>query len=437
MVPPMKLSEEQCSNLLFPVGCRVWYNPKLDGLRCNDMPNANKDSALHAAAMEEKWGALLGTSSNAAAATVEDESQGKAVLTLNSGIVSAAYLDMNVRDVMYEISPLNEKGEISSPETNEHVFDQRIVLWARYTSSFTPCFFNIRQGVYNSWTSSHVPARQQVPEASLNSTSEQRILAIKQKMLTEADDEVIQNELCKLNNVDITIEILKSTGIGKQIARLKKSPNKTIALLAKELVAKWKDISHGVKAPDSSLPVAKEAPEFLYTIEVHHDNGCFHIEENVSVDRFKYRHVESANLNYQAVSEPSQQPYKAEVSSNDTPHASSNQQSDSAKIPLNDAPHAPEQIDLKPHARNELVGNPTANADIDLLFQEHEGCPMASPSTLTHSDTTTGQSNSDAHSQQNSHKRKFEPDQLEESAGQKRPCSSCRRYWHCSQSTIT
>jgi hypothetical protein len=25
------------------------------------MPNANKDSALHAAAMEEKWGALLGT----------------------------------------------------------------------------------------------------------------------------------------------------------------------------------------------------------------------------------------------------------------------------------------------------------------------------------------------------------------------------------------
>jgi methanogenic corrinoid protein MtbC1 len=79
------------------------------------MPNANKDSALHAAAMEEKWGALLGTSSNAAAATVEDESQGKAVLTLNSGIVSAAYLDMNVRDVMYEISPLNEKGEISSP----------------------------------------------------------------------------------------------------------------------------------------------------------------------------------------------------------------------------------------------------------------------------------------------------------------------------------
>jgi hypothetical protein len=99
----MKLNEEQCSNLPFPVGCQVWYNINLDELRCNDISNAN---ALHAAAMEEKWGGLLGASNTAAA---------KAVLTFNSGIVSAAYLDMNVRSIMYEISPLNHDGETSSP----------------------------------------------------------------------------------------------------------------------------------------------------------------------------------------------------------------------------------------------------------------------------------------------------------------------------------
>jgi hypothetical protein len=105
----MKLNEEQCSNLPFPVGCRVWYNPKLDELRCNDISNANKDSTLHAAAaMEQKWGdGLLGESNTAVAAV-------KAVLTFKSGIVSAVYLDMAVRAIMYEISPLNDDGEETS-----------------------------------------------------------------------------------------------------------------------------------------------------------------------------------------------------------------------------------------------------------------------------------------------------------------------------------
>jgi hypothetical protein len=98
-------------------------------------------------------------------------------------------------------------------------------------------------------------------------------------------------------------------------------------------------------------------------------------------------------------------------------------QRDKAEMPSNDAPPAPEEINLKPRAREEVVVNSTANADIHLQFQEHEQCPMASPSTLTLSDTMTGQPNSDAHSQQNSHKRKFKPSQLEESTEQKRPCS--------------
>lgn len=132
---------------------------------------------------------------------------------------------------------------------------------------------------------------------------------------------MIQNELCKLNNVDITLEILKSTGIGKQVARLKKSQNESIALLSKELVAKWKEIaSHCAKAPDASVPAAKEdknkrnsTTEFSYAIKVQQDSGCFHIEENVPVDRFKYRRVESYNPNHQAVSEPSQQPDRVEM----------------------------------------------------------------------------------------------------------------------------
>jgi hypothetical protein len=106
-VPPMKLDEEQCSNLPFPVGCRVWYNLKLDELRCNEISNTNKDSTLHAATMEQKWDGLLGESNTAVAAV-------KAVLTFKSGIVSAIYLDMAVRAIMYEISPLNDDAEETS-----------------------------------------------------------------------------------------------------------------------------------------------------------------------------------------------------------------------------------------------------------------------------------------------------------------------------------
>ncbi|KAL7505756.1 hypothetical protein ACHAXN_006671 [Cyclotella atomus] len=409
-VPPMKLNEEQCSNLPFPVGCQVWYNINLDELRCNDISNAN---ALHAAAMEEKWGGLLGASNTTAA---------KAVLTFNSGIVSAAYLDMNVRSIMYEISPLNDDGETSSPEKSmysdkELCYGPGTPVHLRPVSSTSDKELTIPGQVLMCRLKQQVSVEHRVTTASLNSTSEQEIWAVKQKLSSDTDDEVIQNELCKLNNADITLEILKSTGIGKVVARLKKSQNETIALLAKELVAKWKDIaSQGAKAPDALVPAAKEetaaigektdsSPKFLYTIKVQHCDGCFHLEENVAVDRVKYRRVESANPNHQAVSEPSQQPDRAEMSSND-------------------APHAPEAIDLEPQAREKVVVTSTANADIHLSFQEHEGCPMASPSTLTHSDTTMGHPYSDSHSQQNSHKRKFEPDQLEESTGQKRPCSS-------------
>lgn len=59
------------------------------------------------------WGSLLGTS-NTAADVVKDESQVEAVLTFNR-IVSAAYLDMNVRSIVYEISLLNYGEETSSP----------------------------------------------------------------------------------------------------------------------------------------------------------------------------------------------------------------------------------------------------------------------------------------------------------------------------------
>jgi rRNA processing protein Krr1/Pno1 len=199
---------------------------------------------------------------------------------------------------------------------------------------------------------------EQQATASLNSTSEQDILAIKQNLSINTDDEVIQNE--------------------------------TVALLAKELVAKWKEIA---SQGGTNEVKTNSCQEFLYTIKVQHCSGSFHLEENVSVDRVKYRYVQSANPNHQAVSEPNQQPDRTG------------------------------KIESKPQAREEAV-NSTANAKTNLSFQEHEGCRMASPSTLTQSDTTMGHPNSDSHSQQNSYKRKFEPDQLEESTEPKRPCPS-------------
>ena len=82
----MKLNEEQCSNLPFPVGCRVWYNMKLDVFQ--GISTKVKEGEKNDQYMEQKWGALLNSSKaeqqHAAAAAHSYEA-----LVFDRGVVSA------------------------------------------------------------------------------------------------------------------------------------------------------------------------------------------------------------------------------------------------------------------------------------------------------------------------------------------------------------
>ena len=101
----MKLNLEQCSNLPFPIGCRVWYDIKLDA-RNNVAANDISGAVNHGAVMERKWGALLG-------GIASDEKRHHDTFSFRRGFVSAAFLDMMASNILYEITPINDVDDAS------------------------------------------------------------------------------------------------------------------------------------------------------------------------------------------------------------------------------------------------------------------------------------------------------------------------------------
>ena len=98
----MKLNEEQCLNLPFPIGCLVWYDIRIK----------NDGEKYHAAATiserreqydTEKRGGSSGGTDNTATAT----NRGVFEFAFKCGIVSAAYLDIAASNILYEVTPAN------------------------------------------------------------------------------------------------------------------------------------------------------------------------------------------------------------------------------------------------------------------------------------------------------------------------------------------
>ena len=213
--------------------------------------------------------------------------------------------------------------------------------------------------------------------AAGDDTSEQvssQVNEMKQQLESENNDDRILDILVSLNSVAITLDTLKSTKIGVLVAMLKKSKNVTVSMMAKELVAKWKEIANTAEEP-ALVPKTKkdELPIFVYTVKVPHGDGSFHIEDNVAINLVKYRHAINREKKEASVkSQPNEQPDIMKLERKDT--CDSN---------------------LEPHLQ-----------EVDDAADDEPRCPLASPSTLTRSDTTLEHSHSDLHSQQSGSKRK-------------------------------
>ena len=113
----MKLNEEQCAQLPFDVGGRVWYNVNVDSMR--DCDAVGKESVEHGRAMEQKWGHLLGIAeSTESAAAGGTKSHDHGVFTFNSGFVTSVYLNMNTAPpgILYQVTQLDvDDVQMSSP----------------------------------------------------------------------------------------------------------------------------------------------------------------------------------------------------------------------------------------------------------------------------------------------------------------------------------
>eukprot|EP00804_Cyclotella_cryptica_P016816 CCRYP_001808-RA/>CCRYP_001808-RA protein AED:0.02 eAED:0.02 QI:136/1/1/1/1/1/4/2242/969 len=215
----------------------------------------------------------------------------------------------------------------------------------------------------------------------------------------ERQHKEIISALHSLNNITVNLKTLKKTRIGMIVSKLKVHTDTTISMMANDLIKGWKAIAS--KEEQMSQPInhekthTDESYTYVYTIKVLHDDGCFHVENDVSMDRFKYRHDDN-------------QP---------TPLALSGPTSLAVAKTTHNHCFSEDRVDIS-----------NANAAIDQCT-----CPLASPSTLTVSDTTPDQS-----SQGGMYKRKpsFFDDQekrLEQSP--KRSCS--KRDAHFAASTPT
>ena len=92
----MKLNQEQCLNLPFPIGCPVWYDIRVT----NDGGRHHHAAAAAAAAASERR--------EYDDTNRRGDSSGELFeFAFKSGIVSAAYLDIAASNILYEITPAN------------------------------------------------------------------------------------------------------------------------------------------------------------------------------------------------------------------------------------------------------------------------------------------------------------------------------------------
>ena len=104
--PRMKLNQEQCSHLPFPIGCRVWYNIRTDDFGGSGAAtNASTSTVVGAvgrgaAATEQGSSAPLSSES-----AVIGPNSIHGPLTFEHGVVSAAYLDVIASNILYEVKP--------------------------------------------------------------------------------------------------------------------------------------------------------------------------------------------------------------------------------------------------------------------------------------------------------------------------------------------
>ena len=252
---------------------------------------------------------------------------------------------------------------------------------------------------------------------------DKEVLALKEKLEVASDNEAHLNALQALNNIDVTADTLKSTCIQPTVAALSKNKNDAIAKLAGEIIAKWEDITERTAAaatPSAEISekcrkpspdVSKKAvtPLFVYTIKVPHGDGSFHIEDDVALDRVTYRRGETKR----------QEP-------DDDKSKTSRAKSGVMDVDLKDGALHEKQSEGEAGVSNPDGGReqhePRANNHSDMPTSniQDQRCQLASPSTLSQSETTLEQPQSDSHSQQSSGKRKSNhPDRKVENA--KRP----------------
>jgi hypothetical protein len=98
------------------MGCRIWYNIKIDSGLFSPSSGGSVDEKIdksvhHGQSMEKKWGALLKSSDE----TVENERY--RFFSFQTGVVSGVYLDIAVSSIVYEITPVGngEDGMEMSP----------------------------------------------------------------------------------------------------------------------------------------------------------------------------------------------------------------------------------------------------------------------------------------------------------------------------------
>ncbi|KAL7522506.1 hypothetical protein ACHAWX_007201 [Stephanocyclus meneghinianus] len=196
------------------------------------------------------------------------------------------------------------------------------------------------------------------------------VLAIKQKLeglstntSSERQHDEIISALRGLNNITVDLKTLEETRISLVVSKLKKHTNTTISLMARDLVQGWKAMAS--KEEQMARNLTKQPPihdsmqkddltSCVYIVKVLHDDGRFHIEYDIPMDSLKYRHKDN-------------QPTKLALS-------------------------GPANRTVATTAANHCFKEGLVDISDENVATDENRCPLASPSTLTESETTPDQS---------------------------------------------